>query len=61
MKSAFPKQLFVAKEGIKKNVYYGADERVEQLYGFVSEKDSALEVGVYELVEVKRFKLNEEK
>ena len=57
MKS-FPKKLFVAKEGTKKNVYYGAQEKIHELTGFVDDAGQ-LEVGIYELVEVKRFKLEE--
>ena len=59
MKSTFPKQLFVAKEGTKKNMYYGAQEKIHELMGFVDERGN-LEIATYELVSVKRMRLEEE-
>ena len=55
----FPKHLFVAKEGTKKHVYYGAEEDFNQLVGFIDNKGN-LEIATYELVSVKRMRLEEE-
>jgi len=55
----FPKRLFVAKEGTKKHVYYGAEEEISKLIGFIDEQGT-LYIATYELVEVKRWVLEEE-
>jgi len=55
----FPKYLFVAKEGTRKHIYYGAEEDIGKLVGFINEQGN-LDIATYELVLVKRMKLEEE-
>ena len=54
----FPKYLFVAKEGIKKSIYYGAEEDISRLTGFIDEHGN-LDIATYELVIVKHMRLEE--
>ena len=56
----FPKQLFVAKYGDIKYKDFEADVKLSKLMGFVDEQGN-LEVGVYELIEVKKLTLVEDK
>ena len=55
----FPKYLFVAKEGTKKHVYYGAEEEISKLVGFIDDTGT-LDIATYELVLVKKMRLEEE-
>ena len=55
----FPKYLFIAKEGTKRSTYYGAEEDISKLLGFIDEKGN-LDIATYELVLVKRLSLEEE-
>ena len=58
-KNKFPEYLFVAREGTKKHVYYGAEENISNLVGFIDEHGT-LEIATYELVLVKKMRLEEE-
>ena len=55
----FPKYLFVAKEGTRKHIYYGAEEDISKLVGFIDEQGN-LDIATYELVLVKRMRLEEQ-
>ena len=54
--SKFPKQLFVSKEDIDKNVFFVAEIEPAKLFGFI-DKTGNLEIATYELVSVKHLKL----
>ena len=54
--SKFPKQMFIAKEGTDKRVFFLAEIEPAKLFGFI-DKTGNLEIATYELVSVKQLKL----